>query len=132
MIDGFMDRFFLPLMFVGMGSLFAAIGAGMLFAYVRRRKIIAQLRRSGLPIEAEFLECYRDTSTKVNGRSPYRVVAQTTHPATGKLESFKSDPIWLDLSRQLAGEKVRIFVDPARPKHHFVDLSEFIDADDMA
>lgn len=127
MIDGFFDRFFLPLIFAGMGALFAAIGGGMLFAWFRRRRIIAQLRVSGLPINAKFVECYRDTSTKVNGRSPWRVACQATHPATGKLQSFRSDAIWVDPSEQLKGRDLRVLIDPARPKRYFVDLSPFLD-----
>ena len=125
MVDSFTDRYLLPLVFGGMGCVFAAIGAGMLFSVWRRRKIIERLKRSGMAVSGKFLECYRDTSTKVNGRSPYRVVAQATHPATGKLQSFKSDPIWIDLSEQLDGEAVKILLDPANPKHHFIDLSAF-------
>ncbi|MDA7787729.1 DUF3592 domain-containing protein [Sphingomonadaceae bacterium] len=125
MLDSFTDRYLLPLVFGVMGSIFALVGAGFLFSVWRRRKIIDRLKRTGIPINGKFLECYRDTSTKVNGRSPYRVVAQTTHPASGKLQSFKSDPIWIDLSEQLEGQQVKILVDPEEPKHHFVDLSEF-------
>ncbi|MXO91185.1 DUF3592 domain-containing protein [Pontixanthobacter aquaemixtae] len=132
MIDGFMDRFLLPVIFIGMGSLFALIGGGLMLAVWRRRKIIAQLKRSGIPIMAEFIECYRDNSTKVNGRSPYRVVAQATHPVTGTLQSFKSDPVWIDLSRQLAGERVTVLVDPVKPKRSYIDLSEFVGPDEQA
>lgn len=126
MIDGFMDRYFLPLVFGGMGGLFAAIGGGMLFAFVRRRRIVAQLRETGVPISARFVECYRDTGTRVNGRSPWRVVGQATHPATGKVRSFKSDAIWVDLSEHLSGRDIRVLIDPARPKRYLVDLSDYV------
>lgn len=126
MIDGFFDRFFLPLMFTGVGTLFAAIGGGLLVALLRRRRIVAQLRSTGLPIDAKFVDCYLDTSIKVNGRSPWRITCQATHPATGKLETFRSDTVWTDPTEQVAGRSLRVFVDPARPKRHFVDLS-FLD-----
>ncbi len=126
-IDGFMDRFFLPLMFGGIGSIFALVGAGMLAAYFRRRKIVAELKARGLPIEADFLECYLDTRTKMNGRSPWRVACQAVHPATGKLQRFESDPIWVDPSERIGKDgKIRVLVDPGRPKHHFVDLGQWV------
>lgn len=131
-IDSFSTRYLLPLMFGGFGALFALIGAGMIVAYLRRRKIIANLKRTGVPIKAKFVECYRDTSTKINGRSPYRVVGQAPHPATGRLQSFKSGPIWLDLSEQLAERDLSVLVDPMRPKRYYVDLSEWVDEGERA
>lgn len=132
MIDSFTTRYLLPLAFGGFGLVFGGIGGGLLLAMIRRRQIVARLKTSGLPIQADFKQCYLDTSTRVNGRSPYRVVAQATHPATGKLASFKSDPIWLDLTKELEGRTVKVLVDPARPKRHFVDLGEWVSEDDEA
>jgi hypothetical protein len=125
-IDGFFDRFFLPLLFIGLGTLFAAIGGGLLFFLFRRRRIVAQLRSTGVPIQAKFVDCYLDRSIKVNGRSPWRVRCQATHPATGNLETFRSDAVWADPTGHVVGRALRVFVDPARPKRHFVDLS-FLD-----
>ena len=130
-IDSFLDRFLLPLVFGGLGTLLAAIGLGLLFARLRGDRIAAHLRASGLPIQANVVECYRDTSVQVNGRSPWRVVCQATHPATGKLHSFLSEPVWIDPSAQLAGREVRVFVDPARPKRHLVDLSAYFAEDEL-
>ena len=130
-VDGFVDRFLVPLIFGGIGVLFAVVGLAMLFAWLRRQRIVARLRATGVPIQARFVECYHDTSVEMNGRSPFRVVCQATHPGTGKLHSFTSDPIWIDLSAQLAGRDVRVFVDPARPKHHAVDLSGLVDESQM-
>jgi hypothetical protein len=130
-IDSFLDRFLLPLIFGGLGTVFAAIGFGLLFARLRRRRIAAQLRASGLPIQAKVLECYRDTSVQVNGRNPWRIVCQATHPATGKLQSFTSEAIWTEPSAQLAGKEVRVFVDPARPRRHLVDLAPYFAEDDL-
>jgi hypothetical protein len=130
-IDGFMDRYFLPLVLGGMGTLFAAIGFGLLGFWLRARRIAVRLRASGLPIQARVVECYRDTSVRVNGRSPWRVVCQATHPADGKEHSFKSGPVWVDPNARLAGKDVRVFVDPARPAHHLVDLTPYFGDDEL-
>ena len=126
MIDGFMDRYFLPLVFGGMGGVFALLGGGLLFFFIRRRRIVARLKESGVPIRAKFVECYRDTGTSVNGRHPWRVVGQAAHPATGKMQSFRSDAIWVDLSERLRGRDIRVLIDPGRPKQYFVDLSDHV------
>ena len=131
-IDGFVDRFLLPLVFGVFGTVFAVVGGGILFAWFRRRKIVARLIAGGMPIEAKFVDCYRDTSVKVNGRSPYRVTCQASHPATGKLMSFKSDAIWADPTEKLAGREVRVLIDPAKPKHYYVDLSPYLDESAVA
>lgn len=131
-IDSFATRFVFPLIFGAFGLVFGGIGGGLLFWAIRRRRIIARLKQTGLPISAKFSDCYRDKTTQINGRSPYRVVAQATHPATGKLASFKSEQIWLDLTDTLSGKKVKVLVDPATPKLHYVDLSDYVSDEDMA
>ncbi len=125
-IDSFMERFFLPLIFGGLGSIFALVGAGILFTTIRRRQIVAALKERGLRINAEFVGCQLDTSIKINGRSPFRVFAQATHPMTGKLASFESEPIWLDLTGELERQQVPVLIDPTKPKRHYVDLSEWV------
>lgn len=132
MIGDAFDRYFLPMMFGGMGLLFTLIGGGMLVAYWRRRRSNQNLLTSGISIRARFMECYRDTRIRINARHPYRVVAQAPHPATGKLQSFTSEPIWIDLSDRLAGRDVRVMLDPAKPKRHYMDLAEYIGASEMA
>lgn len=123
-IDSFFDRFFLPMMFGGIGSVFALVGGGLLLAHFRRKKIIAGLRQNGLPIQAIFLETYRDTSVAVNGRNPYRLVCEATHPATGKMQEFKSEAIWRNpFDKFKEGDKIRVLVNPAQPKQYFVDLT---------
>ncbi len=131
-IDSFMQRHFLPAMFTVIGSIFTMIGGGTVLHFVRRRRIVAQLKQTGVPISAKFIECYRDTSIKINGRSPFRVVCQATHPATGRLQSFKSGPIWLDLTEQLSNNDLDMLIDPANPKRYYVDLSEWVDAEQRA
>ena len=49
-IDSFFDRFLFPLVFGSFGAVFAAVGGGLLYAWFRRRKIVAQLIASGVPI----------------------------------------------------------------------------------
>ena len=129
LIDDFSDRWALPIFLLVFGGAFAAGGSMVIWLYVRRRRIIARLKQVGMPISAQFVECYRDTSIKVNGRSPWRVSAQAKHPLTGKLASFTSDPVWVDLSNQLSGRAVRVLIDLNDAKRHYIDLSDYVAED---
>lgn len=126
-IDSFSQRFLFPLIFGGVGGIFALTGGWFVIRHQRRKSMIAELKARGMRISADFQRCYLDTSVKINGRSPYKVTAQARHPATGKLASFMSDGIWIDLSDQLEGGKVPVIVDPTKPKKYWVDLSEWFD-----
>ena len=127
LIDSFSDRHLFPLVFGGIGMLCACIGVGVIGWGLRRRRMIERLKRSGLRIEADFTDCYRDTSVKVNGRSPWRVTAQCKHPGTGKLQVFTSDMIWADPGAMLKGRKVPVLVDPQDDRHYYVDLEPYLD-----
>lgn len=126
MIDSFMERRLFPLAFGGLGLLFAVIGFVMLGRQIHRQRTIAWLKRSGTRLEAEFLDCFHDTSFKVNGRSPWRVTAQAIHPATGKLAVFQSEAIWANPTAFLHGKPVTVLIDPARPKLHYIDLDHIL------
>ena len=126
MIDSFLERRMFPLAFGGLGAIFAVIGFAMLGHQIRRRSIIAGLKRNGVKLQAEFLDCYHDTSLKVNGRSPWRVTAQAIHPATGKLAVFKSEALWANPAAFLQGKTLTVLIDPQNPKHHYVELEELL------
>ena len=125
-IDSFTQRSLLPMVFSGLGLVFAAIGFTMVGRSLWRRKVIARLRQNGLAIQAEFLEFYRDTTMQVNGRNPFRVTCQAKHPANGQMQVFKSEPLWDGLPLRLEGKKLRVLVDPQDARHHYVDLSEYL------
>lgn len=128
-IDDFLGNYLFVLIFGGIGFVFFAIGAGILIAVFGRKRTITKLLERGLPVQAKYIETYRDTSVKVNGRSPYRVVAQAAHPGTGKLQQFKSEMLWVDPSEQMQAQSVKVLVNPNKPKQYYVDLSEFIGTD---
>ncbi|MEM1132634.1 MAG: DUF3592 domain-containing protein [Pseudomonadota bacterium] len=131
-IDTFLQRFFLPLVFGGMGSIFALIGGCFLFIIWRRKQTVAELKENGTRIQAKVLGCARDTSIRMNGRSPFRVSAQAVNPKTGKLASFRSDPIWVDLSDMLDGKEVPVLIDPQDVDDHYIDLSQWVDESERA
>lgn len=129
LIDDFWGRWGAILAMAILGAAFGATGFGIVYFALRRRRIVARLKRHGVALDAAFLNCYRDTSLTVGGRNPWRVEAQARHPFTGKDAVFLSDHIWVDLTDRLQGRDVRVLVDPTDPAHHFVDLSDHIEAD---
>lgn len=125
-IDTFGQRFTGILIFGGIGVVFCAIGLPLLYFYWRRQFTIARLKRDGERIEADFIRCDVDIGTVVNGRNPYRVHAQGRHPKTGRLASFVSEPIWLDLTSTLEGRKIPVLVNRKRYRDHYIVLDEWV------
>lgn len=126
-IDDFWGRWGFIAILGPMGAIFAMLGGGLIFFVIRSARMRKWLRANGTPIAVEFLEVERDTSQSVNGRHPYRVVAQGKNPFSGKLEQFLSDPIWVDPTDELAGKKLKVFIDPNKPSRYSVDIDRLID-----
>lgn len=104
---------------------FGGIGAAFAVVELRRSRRDAWLRRSGTVVEARLVDVVRDRGQSRNGRSPYRLVAQWEDPATGRVWSFESPAVWYDPSPYVEpGQGVPVWVDPADPKRHLVDLAD--------
>lgn len=123
MIDSFTDRWMMTALLGLFTLVFGGVGYGLVYVMVRRWRTIRWLKSHGTALEADFERCYRDTSTVVNGRNPWRVEATGIDPATGSAQAFTSDQIWTNLERELQGAKVRVLVDPDHPDDHYIDLS---------
>ncbi|WHA41735.1 DUF3592 domain-containing protein [Agrobacterium larrymoorei] len=126
MIDDAFGRYFLPGMFSGLGAVIATMGVAILVVSAIRKRGRARLLRFGRPVEAEFLEVFRDQKITVNGTNPFRVAAQAKDPTTGQLRRYESHTIWVDPSAQLEGRKVKVMVDPAKPSRYAMDLSDVV------
>lgn len=126
MIDSFTDRWMLPMITSLFTAVFGAIGYGILYVMLRRWQRIRWLKAHGAAIEAEFVDCWLDTSTRVNGRSPWRVEAKGLHPATDREEQFVSEQIWTNLASRMQGKTVRVLLDPSDARDHYVDLSRYL------
>jgi hypothetical protein len=103
--------------------LFTAIGTAMVVVPIRRRRLESFLKTNGVPVEATFESVEQNTSMKVNGQSPWRVLAQWLDPATSQVHVFKSDNLWFDPSDYIKDRKINVFMDRGNPKKYYVDLS---------
>lgn len=121
-INGFFSLWGLPVILSGMGLVFAGLPGALLFFSLRRRRIVEQVKASGKPVLATITGAERNTSLKVNGRSPFRISAQWESPTTGKLHVFHSDNLWFDPGEHLPEDKsVTVFIDANDPSRYWMD-----------
>lgn len=113
-----------PLMFGIFGIIFGGIGVFGLVSVVRRKKEIAMLKQQGQKITARVTHVEHDTTYRVNGRHPYRIVAQAHDPSTNTVTQFRSEHIWFDPTEFApAGKAVEVLIHPAKPGAHYMDTT---------
>ena len=106
-------------------ALFALIfgGVGGTWIAVQRRAaaIEEELRQTGQRVEATVVEVELRTNLRVNGRHPYRIVAQRQDPVSHEVQVFRSANIWFDPTAYVP-KTVQVLVDRYNPRRHLVDL----------
>jgi len=119
-LTGFWNLWGLAVLFAGLGSVFAGIGAGMLISVVRKKRMIEQLKVSGNRIEFFPRVEYRS----VKGRPQYYLRGQWHNPTDGKIYVFDSDTLGYDPTPFVEGCSVGVWIDPQNPKkRYYVDTS---------
>ncbi len=121
-IDDFFGRWGVVVILGPMAAIFSLLGGALFFTQIYKARIRDWVRENGTPIIVDFLEVERDRSQAVNGRNPYRIVAQGKNPFNGKLEQFLSDAIWVDPTELMGNRKLRVFIDPNKPSRYSVDI----------
>ena len=122
-IKGFFSQWGAVAILGGIGMVFALIGGGIFFFIALSLKKQAWLKLNGTPVEATIKEVFLDTSLAVNGRNPFRIMAQWQDPVTSKLHLFKSDSIWFDPAEYIRGNTVTVLIDSQNPKKYWMDTS---------
>lgn len=122
-IDSFSENWLGILIMSGIGLVFAGIGGGMIAAAARTRKLNQWLAVNGLRVQARFENVLYDTSLKVNGRSPWKLICQWQHPVTQKVYLFRSANIWFDPTSFVKRDTLDVLVDMDNPKRYQVDTS---------
>jgi hypothetical protein len=122
-IDHWTESGFGILFGLGFFAIFGGIGLPLLVQWLRQRAGERWARESGIRVDAEFVGVERDARIRVNGRSPYRIVAQWRSPRDDKTYRFQSDPLWTDPTRALAGRRhLPVRLDPDRPRRYWMDI----------
>jgi hypothetical protein len=115
--------FLVPLITGGIGLVFAPIGAVFVVLGRRHKKLRAWLFKHGREVWATVAEVRLDTSTRINGRSPYVVHATWTDRQTGRTYTAVSDYLRDDPGPSLERHKhIRVRYDVDDPERNLVDL----------
>jgi hypothetical protein len=123
-IDGWFSLWGGPTIVAGLGSLFFLVGGGIIFAERARLRREEALRASGLRIDTDFQSVELNTSLRVNGRHPFRVLTQWQNPSTSEIHVFRSSNLWFDPEKYLPADKrIPVYIEPGNPRRYFVDLS---------
>ncbi len=106
--------------FLIIGGIFALMG----LAFVGWQARIAGLRRTleetGQRIWADVTAVKQLRSVRINGRNPYVIYADGTHPYTGSKITFKSRMILNDPRPYLTSGKIEVLVDRMEEKRYHV------------
>ena len=122
-LNGFGSLWFVPVMLGGMGLMFAAVGFGPFVWQGHVRKRDDWLRVNGQHIFADFDCVELNTSVRVNGQSPWRIVCQWRDPATNQVHVYRSHNLWYDPGKYITGKTMEVLVDPGNPRRYVVETS---------
>lgn len=128
-IDAWADRWLFPLAFGGLGSIFLLLGLGGLFKIWRADQMALALQQFGLPIMANLKTIQWDTHIRMNGKMPWRAVAEWRNPKDDRVYTFKSVRIFGNPVQKFGKtsfsetDQVEVFVDPSNPQKYWMNLS---------
>ncbi|MGZ8397592.1 MAG: DUF3592 domain-containing protein [Gemmatimonadales bacterium] len=122
-IKSFFQLWFGFLIVFALGLVFATIGLGMILVRRRGQKRAEWLRRHGRRMKTAFKGVELNQALRVNGRSPYQIVSQSSDPASHTVRLFQSENIWFDPTEYIKGEAIDVLVDPNDPKKYVMDIS---------
>lgn len=108
---------------LGMGVIFALVGTLPLMIMHRRGKSVQRLLRDGMPVKAGITGTDMNTMISINGRSPYRIVAQVHNRAENTVKLYYSHNIEFDPAPFIHQEFVTVYVDTKNPDNYFMDIS---------
>lgn len=122
LIDSFLERWFLPLIFGGFATIFTLVGFGFMLAVLRRRRQQNRLMRSGMRAQGIVAGFEQNRFTKINGRRPWHVIVDWTDPK-GQPRRERSEMLREDPARIFkVGDTVAVLADPANAKLFWIDL----------
>ncbi|MBT4153740.1 MAG: DUF3592 domain-containing protein [Candidatus Magasanikbacteria bacterium] len=123
-IDSPTEEWFLVGFMFFMGLLFAVFGFA-LPVYKRYRKRVGQkLKETGTSVQAKIIGLEKNRAIVIQGKSPFRILAQYHNTQTNTVYDYTSDNIWWDPTEFVKeGALVTVYVDRNNPKKHSMDLS---------
>jgi hypothetical protein len=121
-LTGFLSLYLFPLIFGGLGLVFAAVGTPLFVVGWRKLRRRAWLLRHGRETWSEDLDVELVRNVRINHRHPY-VVKATWRDPHGQSRTATSDYRRRDPSPEFReGSRVRVLFNPDRPEQCLVDL----------
>lgn len=117
-IDSFEQNWIGSLILGGIGAVFLALGLLFVLPPLFGKRRAAELLATGTPVQAEVVDVELNGGLSINGRNPYRIVAQWLNPQTNKLHVFRSENLWFDPGPYISESLVTVMIDPANPKRY--------------
>jgi hypothetical protein len=105
------------------GAVFALVGGGMLYGRRRAAERAKYLRRHGMPVQTEYQSVEINTTLRVNGRHPWRIVTQWKNPTSGELHLFRSANLWFDPTTHINTQQITVYLDRRNPKRYHMDTA---------
>ncbi|MBP1561325.1 MAG: DUF3592 domain-containing protein [Oscillospiraceae bacterium] len=115
------DTPFLPLIFTGMGGVFAVLGFAFLAVQIKKSALRKRLISDGEQLCGVITSIVMDTNIRINGRHPYRAECEVTDPFSGAKYLFRSDIIMKDISG-MEGMSVTVYADRNDRSKYYVDI----------
>lgn len=111
------------LILIMFGIIFTLIGGGMILFSWWKSMADKDLRKNGQLISAEFQQVELNEAFDVNGKHPFRIIAQWHDTGKNQLHIFKSPNIWFDPSPFIQSGSIPVYIDRNKPNRYSVDLS---------
>ena len=111
-----------PLLYF-IGSVFALTGAVIVLITAWLNGRTRSLLRKGTLVQADFQQVEINTSFKLNGVNPFRIVAQWHDVRRNEVRIFRSANLWFDPSSFVGGRRITVYIDPDNPARYHMDLS---------
>lgn len=109
----------------GIGLIFLVIGGTGILIKINRRNLEKRLKENGELIYADYVETIINTSYRVNGRYPYKIICEWTNPVDSEEYMFKSRNIWSnpeDIIEEKNIKQFSVYIDKNNKKKYFVDI----------
>lgn len=120
--DSFMSLWFFTFLFGLLGLGFGGVGAGFFTAWFLNWRKRKWLGFNGERVRATITTVRLNTMVKMNGKSPYVILAQWHDPLKNMVHTFKSENI-RSLPEALGpGDEVNVLVDPTNYRRYYVEV----------
>lgn len=123
-LDTFSERWLLPAIFGGLGTVELIVGVTLLQLRRRRKLEIERLLRDGPRIDAKVVGVEQDRKVRINKKHPWFIRCEATLPGESDARSFTSRRFMYDPSDRVAGRTLPVHYDPKDPARHVVDTGD--------